>query len=200
MDNKSNLTKYGVLAVFYDAVFTPFFGVSRKKNMEILKAASGDRVLLVGVGTGLDLPFFPAGAAVTGVDISESMLARARRKKIQAGAELLSMNAERLEFKDNVFDKVMMNLILSVVEHPRAAMAEALRVLKPGGVMLVWDKFSASKKPGSARKILNVITSFIGTDITRNFEEISEGCKFEVLSDTAGMFGGNYRTILLKKT
>jgi phosphatidylethanolamine/phosphatidyl-N-methylethanolamine N-methyltransferase len=78
-------------------------------------------------------------------------------------------------------------------------MREACRVLKKGGRIMVMDKFSPEKEPGLLRRALNIFTSLIGTDITRNFADISKGIKFKVLKDEAGIFGGNYRTIIIKK-
>lgn len=198
MKNKSNLIKYGFLSLIYDRFFTFVFSSGRKKSFSMIKIRKDDKVLLVGVGTGLDLPLLPAGARVTGVDISPVMLLKAEKRKT-SGTRLMVMNAEKLKFKSGSFDIVILNFILTVVENPPSAMREALRVLKKGGRILVWDKFSRDKKPGFVRRMFNVVTSFMGTDITRNFEEISRGMKFSVLRDEPGMFGGNFRTILIKK-
>lgn len=198
MNNKTNVVKYAFLSGLYDIVFNPFFSAARKKSFKMFGIKKNEKVLLVGVGTGLDLPLLPAGAKVTGVDLSPAMLTKAEKKKT-VDTQLLEMNAEKLKFKNGSFDVVILNLILSVVENPEKAMSEALRAVKKGGRIMVWDKFSPKKKAGPLRKALNIVTSLIGTDITRNFEEVSKGMKFKVLKDEAGMFGGNYRTIIIKK-
>ncbi len=198
MKNKTNVTKYAFLSLIYDLVFTPFFTAARKKSFDMLGIKKNDKVLLVGVGTGLDIPLITPGAWVTGVDLSPAMLEKAEKKKTSR-TQLIKMNAEKLQFKSGAFDVVVLNLILSVVEKPSAAMREAYRVLKKGGRIMVWDKFAPGKKTSLARKALNVITSLIGTDITRNFEDITQGMKLKILNDEAVMFGGNYRTIIIRK-
>lgn len=199
MKNSTNITKYKYLSGIYDAFFRPFFTGARKKAFQMISPNTGDKVLLAGVGTGLDLKYFTAGVDVTGIDISEDMLNKAQEKNKDIKADLKIMNAEELLFDNNTFDYVVLNLILSVVENPKKAMAEAVRVLKPGGTMLIWDKFMAKGRLSPVRKILNKITSFIGTDITRVFEDIAQGQNITVVSDKGVMMGKNYRVILVKK-
>jgi ubiquinone/menaquinone biosynthesis C-methylase UbiE len=110
------------------------------------------------------------------------------------------MNAEKLEFADGVFDKVVLNLILSVAENPALVMSEALRVLNDKGKILVFDKFIApGEKVSFGRKILNHITTFVGTDITRCFEDYIKGKPVKILVDEKSILGGHYRIILLEK-
>ncbi|HEX3048822.1 MAG TPA: class I SAM-dependent methyltransferase, partial [Bacillota bacterium] len=107
MKNDTNLTKYKVLAPIYDWVFNPFLKRARKKAFTLLKFNPQDDVLLVGVGTGLDLSFIPEDCSITGIDISEEMLKKARAKTGRRRVELFPMNAESLEFKDQTFDTVV---------------------------------------------------------------------------------------------
>jgi len=158
----------------------------------------GQKVLLVGIGTGQDLIYIPGEVSITGVDISEEMLARAGKRK--RGAELILMNAEELSFNDCLFDVVVLNLVLSVVGNPGLAMAEALRVLREDGRILVFDKFLPEGKDVSLiRKMLNIITSFIGTDINRRFFDAVRGLPLDIIYDGPVAFSGNYRTILAGK-
>jgi len=199
MKNNTNITKYRYLSVIYNVFFTPFFTNSRKKAFLMISPNAGDKVLLAGVGTGLDLKYFKEGVKVTGIDISEDMLNKAQEKNKAIKADLKIMNAEELLFDNSTFDYVVLNLILSVVENPKKAMSEAVRVLKPGGTMLVWDKFMAKGSLSPARKLFNKITSFIGTDITRVFEDIAQGQDITLVSDKGVMMGNNFRVILFKK-
>lgn len=200
MNNRSNLTKYRILAPFYDRLMgRRAFRAARRRALSSLAIAPGDRVLLVGVGTGEDLPFLPPSARASGIDLSEEMLEVARAKA--PGVELRLMNAERLAYPDASFDKVVLNLVLSVVEHPEQALAEALRVLAPAGRIVVFDKFlPAGMAPSLGRRVLNVLTSSLGTDINRCFDEISRGLPCERLSEEPSIFGGSYRILLLGKT
>ncbi len=109
------------------------------------------------------------------------------------------MNAENLCFEDHKYDLIVMNLVLSVVEQPKIALKEALRVLKEDGTILIFDKFKKNEKLSLKRRALNVVTSTLGTDITRSFESIVGGFQVEVYKDVELMFKGNYRGILLRK-
>lgn len=197
MDNRSNLAKYRRLAPIYDWFMT--LGSARKKSWALLPVAPGDKILLCGVGTGLDFDFMPATAKVTGIDLSEDMLARARRRVGRRDILLRQMNAEALSFPDAGFDAVVLSLILSVAGSAEKVFSESLRVLKPGGKILIWDKFAKSAHLHWSRKALNVITSGVGTDITRNLEQIIAGRPVKVIKDQGNLFGGNYRSVLMEK-
>lgn len=199
INNKTNIIKYRFLAPVYDLIMgSPIFAGARKKGLGLLEFRPGQKVLLVGIGTGQDLSYIPGEVSVTGVDLSEEMLARAAKRK--RGAELILMNAEELSFADGIFDVVVLNLILSVVENPGLAMAEARRVLKEDGRILVFDKFLPEGKEVSLiRKMLNIITSFIGTDINRRFSDVVRGLPLDIINDGPAGFSGNYRTILAVK-
>jgi len=200
LKNQSNLIKYRILAPLYDHLMgRRSFRAARQRALTLLEIDPGDRVLFVGVGTGEDLAFLPPATIAVGIDLSEEMLAVARVKAPRV--ELRLMNAERLEYPDASFDKVVLNLVLSVVENPEQALAEALRVLKPDGRVVVFDKFlPAGGKLPLTRRALNVVTSWLGTDINRRFDDISQGLPLETVSDEPSLFGGSYRILLLGKT
>lgn len=201
MNNYTNVIKYKLLAPVYDIlVGNRMFIEARKKGFALLQFQPGENVLLVGLGTGQDLPFLPDGINVVGIDISEAMLAKAEKRAEGRNIRLVNMNAEKLEFKDETFDTVVLNLILSVVENPNRAMSEAIRVLKRNGRILVFDKFlEGNKKPSLFRKLLNAVTSLLGTDINRRFRDIINGLPVTVICDMPLMFTGSYRVIFLKK-
>jgi len=200
MRNRTNLIKYRLWAPLYDLVFADDqIKQARRRIFELVDIQPGQKVLLVGVGTGQDLPFIQDQAGVTGIDLSPAMLAKAQ-EKAKTRTSLLIMNAENLSFAEAFFDVVVMNLILSVVENPRLALGEAVRVLKPGGKIIVFDKFvSAGVKPGRLKLILNFFTTLGGTDITRSFEEIAQNQNLDILKREDSIFGGQYQIILLQK-
>src|SRR5512137_204275 len=80
MTNRWNQFIYRLWAPVYDATVGHFFLPGRERAMELLNLQPGERVLLVGVGTGADLPLLPAGVTATGIDLSPDMLAKARQK------------------------------------------------------------------------------------------------------------------------
>jgi len=128
---------YRRYAGVYDAVFGPVLQPGRKAVLEALKLSPGDRVLEVGVGTGLSLPLYPRDVRITGIDVSREMLEKARRRVARrhlANVEgLLEMDAERMSFADASFDKVVAMYVVSVVERPARLLEELHRVCKPDG-------------------------------------------------------------------
>lgn len=200
MRNVTTLIKYSLLAAVYDTLLGRISRERRVKNLAMLELKGGESVLLAGVGTGLDLPLLPVGARVVGVDLSPAMLARAKTRPAPPDTALMAMNAEKLGLPSAAFDAVILSLVLSVAENPREVLREALRVLKPGGRLLIWDKFSPSDKPGIFLRGLNLVTSLLGTDITRNFSQLAGNLDLRVLSNEAGWLPGFYRVILAEKT
>lgn len=198
MKNESNLVKYRLLAPVYDLLFRGPLRRARKQAISSLHLTGREGILIVGVGTGEDLPILPASAPITGIDISEAMLQRARQKAGNRNITFREMYAEHLDFPNQTFDAVILNLILSVVEDPHSTLSEALRVLKPGGRVLVFDKFVPDgRKPGLGRKVLNKVTSLIGTDITRRFEDIAEGLPINI-AFSQWVLAGLYRIMVLE--
>jgi len=130
-------TAYRRYAAVYDAVFGPVLQPGRKAVVQALGLRPGDRVLEVGVGTGLSLPLYPRDARITGIDVSREMLEKARRRVARrhlANVEaLLEMDAEHMSFPDASFDKVVAMYVVSVVERPDRLLEELHRVCKPHG-------------------------------------------------------------------
>jgi len=128
---------YRRYAGVYDAVFGPVLQPGRKAVVEALGCRPGDRVLEVGVGTGLSLPLYPAGVKLTGIDVSREMLDKARRRVAKRGLgdveALIEMDAERMDFPDASFDKVVAMYVVSVVERPARLLEELHRVCRPHG-------------------------------------------------------------------
>ncbi len=113
---------------------------------------------------------------------------------------LALMNAERLGFGDECFDVVVLSLLLSVVEDGAAAFAEAVRVTRPGGYLLVFDKFApAGGQPSWSRRLLNVLTSAVGTDITRHLQDFVEGQPVDIVREDCSLLGGFYQATLFRR-
>jgi len=128
---------YRRYAGVYDAVFGPVLQPGRRAVLEALGLRAGDRVLEVGVGTGLSLPLYPRGVRVTGIDVSREMLDKARGRVARRGLgnveALLEMDAESMTLPDASFDKVVAMYVVSVVENPARLLQELHRVCKPDG-------------------------------------------------------------------
>lgn len=129
----------------YDFYFGALFQPGRKAVINRMHCQPGERILEVGVGTGLSLPLYPAGVQVTGIDISDEMLARARTRTARDGLEhvaaLLRMDAEHMHFHDDSFDKVVAMYVVSVVPSPAQLVAEMRRVCRPGGELYIVNHF-----------------------------------------------------------
>jgi phosphatidylethanolamine/phosphatidyl-N-methylethanolamine N-methyltransferase len=141
---------YSRWAPVYDLIFDLPFHAGRLAAARAAGEAAGPggEILVIGVGTGLELPLLPPDARVTGIDISAPMLraarSRVRRKRLARVKGLHVMDAARLEFPDAAFDAALAPYVISVVPEPSRALDEAWRVLKPGGSLIVMNHFAAS--------------------------------------------------------
>jgi phosphatidylethanolamine/phosphatidyl-N-methylethanolamine N-methyltransferase len=137
---------YGRWAPVYDLVFGPVFDRGRKAAIEAAERVGG-RILEVGVGTGISLPDYSRANIIFGVDISEGMLKKARKRVAALGLThvegLAVMDAHRLNFPDNSFDVVVAQYVISAVHDPEATLDEFIRVLRPGGEIVILSRISA---------------------------------------------------------
>lgn len=159
----------------------------------------GEKILIVGAGTGLDLEFLPKGCEIIATDITPSMVKKIENRNMK-NVEAIVMDGHQLEFADESFDKIILHLIIAVIPDPIACIRECERVLKPNGEIAVFDKFvSADQQVSIIRKAFNVISNFLFSDITRKIEEIVKDTRFEIVQNEAANFNGNFRIIKLKK-
>ena len=146
------ISAYARWAPVYDLVFEHVMRAGRQAAVAALGGRAG-RVLDVGIGTGLELPLFAPDQRVTGIDLAEPMLRRARDKAARGSGNvdgLLVMDAARLAFPDRCFDAVIAPYVLSVVPDPHAMLDEIARVVKPGGDVVMVNHFGASGGPVAA--------------------------------------------------
>lgn len=140
---------YNLYARLYDQVFGPALHDGRIRSIEILHPLPGERILEVGVGTGLTLPLYGAGVRVEGIDTAEKMLRIARRRRDRLprwaapSVSLSIMNAARLAYGDGTFDAVVANYVLTAVTDPVAVLGEIRRVLRSRGRLVVVNRIRA---------------------------------------------------------
>jgi len=135
---------YEKLATVYDFTFGPVLHPGRVDAIERMGIRPGDRVLEVGVGTGINAALYPRDCSVTGVDLSSPMLEKARERVARKGVRnvrLLQMDAANLKFGDDTFDIVYAPYVISVVPDPVAVTREMCRVCRPGGRIVILNHF-----------------------------------------------------------
>jgi phosphatidylethanolamine/phosphatidyl-N-methylethanolamine N-methyltransferase len=147
MELRDTIRTYRLFSGSYDIFFGPVFHPGRKEAVRVANDRPGQRILEVGVGTGLSLPHFRADAHVTGIDVSTEMLAKATRRvereQLAQVDALHVMDAEHLEFAENSFDAVLALYVASVVPNPARFAAEMRRVCIPGGTIVLVNHFTS---------------------------------------------------------
>jgi len=200
--NRWNKFRYTLYTPGYDLV-ARVVEKSRKRSIESMQIQPGDKVLIVGAGTGLDLEFLPNNCEITATDLTPSMVERIKRRNLttRLQVEAMVMDGQQLAFPDESFDKVILHLILAVIPDPVACIREASRVLKKGGSAVVFDKFVPKGRNVSLlRRFFNLFTNLIASDITRNTDDILDNCGLTVVSDEPADWNGNFRLIKLVKS
>jgi phosphatidylethanolamine/phosphatidyl-N-methylethanolamine N-methyltransferase len=167
--NMRNEAAYSRWAPIYDLLFDLPFHPGRLAAARAAAAAAGPdgAMLVVGVGTGLELELLPADLRVTGIDISAAMLDIARervaRKGLRQVRNLLVMDAGAIDFPDAQFDVALAPYVMSVVPNPARVLSETWRVVRPGGRMVVMNHFAAERGPRAAiEAAMEKIASWLG--------------------------------------
>ncbi|MBF0557114.1 MAG: methyltransferase domain-containing protein [Nitrospirae bacterium] len=191
------------IPVFYPALMLPI-KPWRTKAIKMLDFHTGDRVIVPGVGTGHDLSDLPKDVRIDGVDISDVMLGIGKLKLKLFGMDksvtLNKMDAEKLSFDDNTFDKAILSLFLTVVFDAKKAFAEIARVVKPGGQILVFDHlFRTGNVPTILAKPLDAVLSYSFSSVTRVLDDIIEGHPVTVEKTVKGDPVGFIKGYLLVK-
>lgn len=141
MDLDSVQKAYARWSKFYDLVFGPAFISARRKAIGMLDLGPGDRVLEVGVGTGLSFPYFPDHVRVVGIDISREMLRRARPRARDTASAVLLGDVAHLPFRSDSFDAIFAPYVVSAVPDPVAMLREVGRVGKEGARVVLVNHF-----------------------------------------------------------
>jgi phosphatidylethanolamine/phosphatidyl-N-methylethanolamine N-methyltransferase len=150
LDNDAVTRAYARWAPIYDLVFGAVFDRGRKASIAAAERIGG-RILEVGVGTGLSLPDYARTNRLTGVDLSAPMLRKAKERAAAfrlANVEALAvMDAQRLGFPDGAFDVVVAQYVITAVPDPEATLDEFVRVLRPGGEIILVNHLGAEGGP-----------------------------------------------------
>ena len=144
---------YARWAPVYDALCGPVF-VSGRRAAAAAARQVGGRILEIGVGTGLSFADYDSSTRITGIDLSEPMILKARGR-LASGRypfveNLLVMDAGDLKFPDNSFDCVVGQFVITLVENPEHVLSECARVLKPGGQIILVNHLYSERGPAAA--------------------------------------------------
>jgi ubiquinone/menaquinone biosynthesis C-methylase UbiE len=168
----------------YDKQIAIFEKIQFGGGREWLAERAHGRVLEVAIGTGRSLPYYPADAIVTGIELSPAMLAIARQRAADIGraVEFREGDAEHLPFEDRSFDTVVCALALCTIPSPAAAIGEMLRVLVPGGRLLLLDHIGSTWPPVYVAQWLleRVTIRTVGEHFTRRQLPLVRAAGFEV--------------------
>jgi ubiquinone/menaquinone biosynthesis C-methylase UbiE len=157
-------------------------------------------MLLAGVGTGLDLPHLPTQHRYVGIDFNQAMLRRALPRAGKLDFLPVQGDVRTLPFADASFDGAILHLILAVVPEPERCLGEIARVVRPGGTVIVFDKFLRAGQPALLRRLANPLMRRIATRLDVVFEEVlatAPGLHCE--ADHPALAGGWFRLIRLRR-
>ncbi len=169
---------------------------------EWLGARAQGRVLEVAIGTGLNLPHYPADATVTGIELSPAMLAIAKQRAADLGrdVDLHTGDAEALPFDEAAFDTVVCALSLCTIPDPAAAIGEMNRVLVPGGRLLLLDHIGSTWPPiYAAQWLLEWLTiRAAGEHFTRRQLPLVRAAGFDIV-EAERLKAGTVERVLARK-
>ena len=192
---------YSLIAPLYDAVIERPMREARKQSLSFLPKEDSNHVLVSGVGPGLDLPMLPALHRYTALDFNSAMLARAKPRGKNLNIDFVLGDSMALPFPDAQFDHVVLHLIIAVVPDSERCLSEAARVLKPGGTIILFDKFLQPRQRAPLRRLLSGITRRFATRIDVVFEEVlCASPELEVVRNVPMLAKGWFRGIVLRKS
>ncbi|HXG04627.1 MAG TPA: methyltransferase domain-containing protein [Candidatus Binatia bacterium] len=140
---------YELYAPIYDFIFDWIFAPGRAAAVKHLGLGPADRVLEVGIGTGLNLPLYPPAVRLTGIDLSQEMLDKAVervQRLAMPNVTLKVMDATAMDFADNEFDRALATYVISAVPDPVAVLREMRRVVRPGGTIVILNHFRSERR------------------------------------------------------
>ncbi|MBI3902239.1 MAG: class I SAM-dependent methyltransferase [Nitrosomonadales bacterium] len=194
-------TSYRFIAPFYDAFLERGIVADiRQRSLAALRKFARGRVLISGAGTGLDFSFLPPQHDYVALELTAAMQARSLDRARGLEMAWVRGDSMALPFADASFDHVLLHLILAVVPEPQRCLAEAARVLRPGGRILLLDKFLRRGERAWLRRMLSPLSSRLATRLDVVFEDVLENVpQLSVVSDQPVLARGWFRMIELKK-
>ena len=176
---------YSAYSRVYDRIFGKVFQDSREVLASSLELRPGSQVLEVGVGTGLVLPLYPSHCRVTGIDLSEGMLAKARERvealELSHVVALERMDASQMTFADDTFDVVVAAYVVTAVPDHRGLMREIIRVARPGARVLLVNHFvNGSGVLAALERAVSPVCKYVGFRTDLSVGQVLDGLPLEV--------------------
>ena len=178
---------------FYDIIFKGIFSEGRDVGVKLLDLRAGERLLEVGVGTGLSLPLYRRDTSIVGIDISSKMLEKAQEKIEKydlRNVQLEVMDAQAMDFPDSSFDCVTACYVVSAAPDPHKVVSEICRVCKPGGRIVFINHFkSLNPLIGAIEGLIEPIGQRLGFSTTLDLHDLLKEIKLEpVLERPVNLF------------
>ncbi|MDN5754004.1 MAG: class I SAM-dependent methyltransferase [Nitrosospira sp.] len=191
---------YTIIAPLYDALLATAGTGVRAASLAQLPRQGDLDILISGIGSGLDLPYLPPCHRYIGLDLTSAMLNRVKPRIGSLRVDLVQGDSMSLPFTDEYFDHVVLHLILAIVPDARICLRETARVLKPGGSVLILDKFLKPGETAWLRRTLNLLTQHVVTRLDVVFEDVLASVpQLKVEADAPVLASGWFRSIRLIK-
>lgn len=176
---------YSHYAGVYDLVFDRILQPGRRESVAVLQPEAGERVLEIGIGTGLSVPYYPTHCSITGIDLSGPMLREAEKKRDEEyplhDLDLVQMDAGHLDFPDDTFHCILASYVLSTVPDPCAVLDEVIRVARPGTRVVIVNHFRSSIPPlAVCERLLRPLSWKLGFRLDLPLEVVSGHPRLEV--------------------
>lgn len=200
-DDWWNRARYRAYAPVYDHLTGPLER-GRERAFDRLALSGGERILLLGCGTGRDLDHLPPGVEVAAIDVTPAMVQRAEARAADLGLSIDARvaDARSLPFDDDTFDVVVCHLVLAVVPDPEVVLAETARVLAPDGRVSIFDKFlPPDAAPSITRQALNSVARIAFSDLNRRLDPLLDGAGLILHGERDSVLRGLYTVAIARR-
>ncbi|MDU8925173.1 class I SAM-dependent methyltransferase [Pasteurellaceae bacterium LIM206] len=181
----TNATSWDIYSVFYNPLIKTLQTQRQDVFQHLSPGTAPQQIYIAGCGTGADLSFLPANSRIVAADFSGAMLRKAERRAAELHFSHIHFQQGRAEYSglaDDSQDLVLLHLILAVTDQPQVLLDEAVRIVKPGGRISIWDKFLPDDKTAPLwRKGLNVLTRRLATSINLQVAPLLQGLPVEIV-------------------